>query len=1076
MKRSSKVGWRGQRNARMSFRPRGRRGGAGRMVGSVCAGVLMHAAAMGQAPTPPRENGKPIYTLNTKQDGRSGQPMIDFGNSSVIVETHLSESGRPAIATPGMRTADHFLVTEVRLRADAGGQLIKRGDAPLLISRPQPDFKGSVVVEEGSFRIHDLDGPQWNEAKQFTVKSGATLIGHTRDAPDLSVKPGRHTHIQIEPRGTLALGTPRSYPHYLPSVFVVPGDLISEGTVRVRRKGISGNTLYVLRDYRAGVDSALHLSAVINPVSDNTGGSIADSVKVEGDLVGSATVSIRLVGEGAPLPYTGSPLKLIEVAGASDAKLTLVGDTSLGGFDYFLVQGNESFVDKDAVKNWYLVSLPKSGGASSILEEKNDAHVLELKPEIEEITEYLSAGTPISISQPSPPGNDIKPAPLNTTIEIRQFVSPSSIDKNTPPKHGVPPTPSPTPPPSPPVESPVSFSSSAPLPPRNPTTSPTSADSNSPSHSSTPQGKSQTVAAEEVTITTSGQNNESAASRTIVPTRTPLLPWETTPVKLKSEAVVAKTQSPSHVSHSQRPSSNAPNEALSIPVSTSSTVPAQPSSSVSPSGSDSLSVSRSPSVSASTSPGASVTTLQSQPVSPSPNTRVPPSPSLIPPADGEESHASNGDAASESQSAVTADDHLNDDSDPDPGSDPGAGSDPEAGPNSDPGANLEVKPEPKPLTVPVSDEQTAGTSPNEEPLEQNTDDEDDSQGATSTQQHESETETIQEEPSLIEHRLPELLHARTAIRPAIGSYLANAHAANTMFQLTHSDRGNSYVMNEGIADSPTAWIHYNGSKLHLNAAAGQLRTRGDKNVVIMGVDLVSHVNRLDEKVALGVMWGYGHFTGHTRARMAANTSIGRVDGHGVGIYGTYGQSRGSQNGLYADSWFLWNHFKNRVSGPNFGSDKYDSKGITAAVELGYDAPLGQVGHGQFVLQPHAQVIYQNVRSPSGHHAHDTQIALQNHARTQSLLGLRAALRIPTGVSSTLNPYIEANWVHASRGYAARVDDKTVHANSGRSVGQLKLGIDGALNPRLSLSAAFFHQKGSGGYHETGGNLAVQYRY
>ena len=38
---------------------------------------------------------------------------------------------------------------------------------------------------------------------------------------------------------------------------------------------------------------------------------------------------------------------------------------------------------------------------------------------------------------------------------------------------------------------------------------------------------------------------------------------------------------------------------------------------------------------------------------------------------------------------------------------------------------------------------------------------------------------------------------------------------------------------------------------------------------------------------------------------------------------------------------MWSKFKNEVSGQDFGTEKYDSSGITASIEAGSSYKLGQ---------------------------------------------------------------------------------------------------------------------------------------
>ncbi|CAM4268516.1 Autotransporter domain-containing protein [Bordetella tumbae] len=314
------------------------------------------------------------------------------------------------------------------------------------------------------------------------------------------------------------------------------------------------------------------------------------------------------------------------------------------------------------------------------------------------------------------------------------------------------------------------------------------------------------------------------------------------------------------------------------------------------------------------------------------------------------------------------------------------------------------------------------------------------------------------------------------IRPEAGSYNSNALAANTMFQMNLNDRLSSYYQGEGHGHRGSAWVRYNGARDHFNDASGQLRIRGDKNIVMLGIDMLASSTDLLDQFTIGLMGGYGHYRGHTASRVSGYSSHGRVDGHSVGIYGTYQQNADTQSGIYLDSWVLWNRFNNKVKGDDLPNERYTSKGVTASAELGYNAKIAEHNNVKYVLQPHAQIIYQNVRSDSLREENGTRVEFLNRGRTQTVLGVRAAAHVPSGLTSTITPHLELNWLHSSKNYALRMNGVGAEMNGGRNTGQLKLGVEGDINQRVALDVALFRNQGKSGYHETGGNLALKYRY
>ncbi|OZI48486.1 autotransporter family protein [Bordetella genomosp. 4] len=314
------------------------------------------------------------------------------------------------------------------------------------------------------------------------------------------------------------------------------------------------------------------------------------------------------------------------------------------------------------------------------------------------------------------------------------------------------------------------------------------------------------------------------------------------------------------------------------------------------------------------------------------------------------------------------------------------------------------------------------------------------------------------------------------IRPEAGSYNSNALAANTMFRMHLNDRLSSYYQGEGHGHHGSVWVRYNGSRNHLNEASGQLRIRGNKNMAMLGIDMLASSTNLLDQITIGVMGGYGHYGGRTTSRVSGYSSHGKVDGHSVGIYGTYQQNADTQSGIYLDTWVLWNRFNNKVKGDDLPLEKYTSKGVTASAELGYNAKIAERNNVKYVLQPHAQIIYQNVRSANLQEANGTRVDFLNRGRTQTVVGLRAAAHIPSGLTSTITPHLELNWLRSSKNYGVRMNGVGAEMDGGRNAGQLKLGVEGDINQRVSLDVALFRNQGNSGYYETGGNLALKYRF
>lgn len=321
---------------------------------------------------------------------------------------------------------------------------------------------------------------------------------------------------------------------------------------------------------------------------------------------------------------------------------------------------------------------------------------------------------------------------------------------------------------------------------------------------------------------------------------------------------------------------------------------------------------------------------------------------------------------------------------------------------------------------------------------------------------------------------PVVVH--TPIRPEAGAYNSNARAANTMFQMSMNDRMAGYISREDGPGQGSAWIRYSGSHSRSQDSTGQLQTKGDQNMVMMGVDMLKQFNRAGDQVSAGVMGGYGHYAGDTRSNRLNTSASGKVDGHGVGVYATYQTDLAADHGIYADSWLLWNRFDNRVKGKGGAAQKYDAHGVTASVEFGYNLKLGERDNVKYLIQPRTQAIYQDVRSRNLRQADGARVKFQPGSRVQTTVGVRAAAQIRTGLTATVTPHVEVNWLHTTKGYSVAMDEVKAEMNSGRNIGQLKLGIQGELHRNVSLDAGLFHNRGTDRYRETGGNISLTYRF
>ena len=236
---------------------------------------------------------------------------------------------------------------------------------------------------------------------------------------------------------------------------------------------------------------------------------------------------------------------------------------------------------------------------------------------------------------------------------------------------------------------------------------------------------------------------------------------------------------------------------------------------------------------------------------------------------------------------------------------------------------------------------------------------------------------------------------------------------------------------------------------------------------------------------LGVMGGYANEHSNTHSNRAAYGSDGRTSGYSVGLYGTWYQNEADNTGAYVDSWMLYNWFDNTVDADARESDSYDSKGLTASLEAGYTLKAGTFSGSQgslntWFIQPQAQVTWMGVNADT-HTRHDgTRIESEGDGNVQTRLGVKTYLnshhKMDDGQQREFQPYVEVNWIHNTESFGVKMDGEKISRDGARNLGEVRTGVEGKLNNRLSVWGNVGVQLGDKGYSDTQGMLGVKYSW
>lgn len=320
-------------------------------------------------------------------------------------------------------------------------------------------------------------------------------------------------------------------------------------------------------------------------------------------------------------------------------------------------------------------------------------------------------------------------------------------------------------------------------------------------------------------------------------------------------------------------------------------------------------------------------------------------------------------------------------------------------------------------------------------------------------------------------------------RPEVGSYLANNYAANTLFMTRLHDRlgETQYTdMLTGEKKVTSLWMRNVGAHTRFNDGSGQLKTRINSYVLQVGGDLAQWSTDGLDRWHIGAMAGYANSQNRTQSSVSDYHSRGQVTGYSVGLYGTWYANNIDRSGAYVDTWMLYNWFDNKVMGQDQAAEKYKSKGITASVEAGYSFRLGESAHQSYWLQPKAQVVWMGVQADDHREANGTLVKDDTAGNLLTRMGVKAYINghnaIDDDKSREFQPFVEANWIHNTQPASVKMDDVSSDMRGTKNIGELKVGIEGQITPRLNVWGNVAQQVGDQGYSNTQGLLGVKYSF
>lgn len=324
------------------------------------------------------------------------------------------------------------------------------------------------------------------------------------------------------------------------------------------------------------------------------------------------------------------------------------------------------------------------------------------------------------------------------------------------------------------------------------------------------------------------------------------------------------------------------------------------------------------------------------------------------------------------------------------------------------------------------------------------------------------------------------------LRPEAGSYVANLAAANTLFVMRLNDRAGETRYIEPVTEqerSSRLWLRQIGGHNAWRDSNGQLRTTSHRYVSQLGADLLTGGFTDSDSWRLGVMAGYARDYNSTHSSVSDYRSKGSVRGYSAGLYATWFADDISKKGAYIDAWAQYSWFKNSVKGDELAYESYSAKGATVSLEAGYGFALNksfglEAAKYTWIFQP--QAIWMGVDHNAHTEANGSRIENDANNNIQTRLGFRTFIRTQEKNSGPhgddFEPFVEMNWIHNSKDFAVSMNGVKVEQDGARNLGEIKLGVNGNLNPAASVWGNVGVQLGDNGYNDTAVMVGLKYKF
>lgn len=324
------------------------------------------------------------------------------------------------------------------------------------------------------------------------------------------------------------------------------------------------------------------------------------------------------------------------------------------------------------------------------------------------------------------------------------------------------------------------------------------------------------------------------------------------------------------------------------------------------------------------------------------------------------------------------------------------------------------------------------------------------------------------------------------VRPEIGSYMANAQAADIFEMRLHDRLGESHYVDPltGELKETSMWMRQVASHNHFRMDGGKIRNHATRGLTQLGGDVIRHNDEGNLRAHVGLMAGVMYGKSSSVSSLSGNRSSGKTDGYGVGFYGTFfnGQGEAVDSGFYLDTWAQYVWLDNTVEPQDLPEENYDTNGLLASIEAGYTFHMGRSstpGHElDWFIQPQAQVIYEGVDMGDHIEANGTRVSMTGKSNVKTRLGVRLQGSTVPDVNNVSRGqgFLELNWIRNSQRPGVVMNGVEFKEEGAKHLGEFRIGMEGQMTENLHGFISGGIRAGGSGWHEETLNVGLKYTF